>query len=240
MLRQVADPPQQVARPHPRGSGTPAAPGRPPAGWSRGSVVASRAVGSGRSAAKRGAPAAVVVALAAVPAGCGGSGPRQDASEPSGDYPVEITKVKFPRRQGLGETSRLQISVRNSGEEKIPNIALTVNGFYYRTQQPQVADPARPVWIINLPPANGQTAMVNTWALGSLDPGDTADFVWNLTSVRAGSHRLDYRAAAGLNGKARAVTDSGGVPAGTIPVRVTREPRRSYVLPNGDVVERGE
>ena len=176
----------------------------------------------------------------ALPAGCGGSSARQDASEPSGDYPVEITKVKFPRKQGLGETSRLVISVRNSGEEKIPNIAMTVNGFYYRIEQPQVADPERPVWIINLPPANGQTAMVNTWALGSLDPGDTASFVWNVTSVRAGNHQLEYRAAAGLNGKARAVTDSGGVPAGTIPVRITREPRKSYVLPNGDVVEKGE
>jgi hypothetical protein len=203
-------------------------------------VVASRAVGISSSAAQRGALAALLaVALAGV-SGCGGSEERQDAGEPSGDYPVEITEVKFPRKQGFGQTSRLVIAVRNSGEEKIPNIAMTVNGFYYRTEQPDVADPARPVWILNLPPANGQTAMVNTWALGSLDPGRTATFVWNLTAVTAGTHQLDYRAAAGLNGKARAVTDSGGVPSGTISVRVTPKPRKSYVLPNGDVVEKGE
>lgn len=173
-------------------------------------------------------------------AGCGGSSERQDANEPSGDYPVEITQVKFPRKQGLGETSRLVISVRNSGEETIPNIAMTVSGFYYRTDQPDVADPERPVWIVNLPPANGQTAMVGTWALGSLDPGRTATFTWNATSVRAGTHQLTYRAAAGLNGKARAVTDSGGVPAGAMTVQITPKPRKSYVLPNGDVVEQGE
>lgn len=188
----------------------------------------------------RGACAVALVAVAAVASGCGGSDEPQDANEPSGDYPVEITQAKFPRKQGLGETSRLVISVRNAGEETIPNIAMTVDGFYYRTDQPGVADPARPFWIVNLPPADGQTAMVNTWALGSLDPGRTATFTWNVTAVRAGNRRLAYRAAAGLNGKARAVTDSGGVPAGTIPVRVTPKPRKSYVLPNGDVVEQGE
>lgn len=212
----------------------------PGAGWGRSSVVASRAVGTSSSAARRGALAALLAAALAGVSGCGGSGERQDANEPSGDYPVEITQVKFPPRQGYGETSRLVISVKNTGEEKIPNIAMTVNGFYYRTEQPDVADPARPVWILNLPPANGQTAMVNTWALGSLDPGRVATFVWNLTAVKSGNHRLDYRAAAGLNGKARAVTDTGGVPAGTIAVRVTPKPRKSYVLPNGEVVEKGE
>lgn len=210
------------------------------AGWGRSSVVASRAVGTSSSAAQRGALAVLLAAALAGVSGCGGSGERQDANEPSGDYPVEITQVKFPPRQGYGETSRLVISVKNTGEEKIPNIAMTVNGFYYRTEQPDVADPARPVWILNLPPANGQTAMVNTWALGSLDPGRVATFVWNLTAVKSGNHRLDYRAAAGLNGKARAVTDTGGVPAGTIAVRITPKPRKSYVLPNGEVVEKGE
>lgn len=210
------------------------------AGWGRSSVVASRAVGTSSSAAQRGALAVLLAAALAGVSGCGGSGERQDANEPSGDYPVEITQVKFPPRQGYGETSRLVISVKNTGEEKIPNIAMTVNGFYYRSEQPDVADPARPVWILNLPPANGQTAMVNTWALGSLDPGRVATFVWNLTAVKSGNHRLDYRAAAGLNGKARAVTDTGGVPAGTIAVRITPKPRKSYVLPNGEVVEKGE
>ena len=192
------------------------------------------------SAARRGALAALLAGAAAAFGGCGGAVDTMDASEPAGDYPVEITEVKFPVRQGLGENSKLTIAVRNSGEKAIPNIAMTVDGFYYRTQQPGVADPARPVWIVNLPPANGQTAMVNTWALGSLDPGRTATFTWQLTSVRAGRHQLAYRAAAGLNGKARAVAVDGGVPAGTISVNVTPKPRRSYVLPNGDVVERGE
>jgi hypothetical protein len=182
----------------------------------------------------------LVLISTALLAGCG-SGPQQDANEPSGDYEVQISNASFPRKQGLGETSKLAITVQNVGTQTVPNITMTVDGLNYRSTEPGNADPLRPLWIINAQPLNGTTAYVNTWALGSLDPGDERTFIWSLSSTKAGDFTLDYRAGAGLNGKARAVTASGTVPAGSISVNVTRRPRKAVVDPaTGEVVESGQ
>ncbi len=188
----------------------------------------------------RGLIAAAALLALSVVVGCGSSEP-QDANERSGDYPVEVTKVSFPRRQGLGETSQLKITVSNVGRQQIPDIALTVNGLNYRTTEPDVADPLRPLWVVNAGPLDGTTAYVNTWALGALNAGDERSFIWSLSATQPGTHTLDYRVAAGLNGKARAVTASGTVAAGTITTNVTRRPRDSVVDPaSGKVIERGQ
>ena len=183
---------------------------------------------------------AAAALLAASISGCGG-GEAQDANEPSGTYEVEISKVSFPRRQGLGETSQLKITVQNVGQNEIPDITMTVNGLNYRTTEPGVADPVRPVWVINAGPINGTTAYVNTWALGPLAAGDERSFIWSLSATQPGTRTLEYRAGAGLNGKARAVNAAGGIPAGTLTVNVTRRPQDSSVDPaTGQVVQKGE
>ncbi|MDP9228828.1 MAG: hypothetical protein M3M99_07180 [Actinomycetota bacterium] len=56
---------------------------------------------------------------------CGG-GERQDAGEPSGEFPVEIASAEFPAKQRLARTSELALEVRNSGDETIPDLAITV------------------------------------------------------------------------------------------------------------------
>ncbi len=179
--------------------------------------------------------------LAAAASGCGGSGEMQDANEAAGDYTVAISQASFPRRQGLGESSKLKITVQNVGTQEIPNITMTVNGLNYRTTEPGVADPVRPFWVVNLGPINGTTAYVNTWALGPLAAGAERQFVWSLSATQPGTRTIEYRAGAGLNGKARAVTADGGVPAGTITVNVTRRPQDSSVDPaTGQVVQKGE
>ena len=81
-------------------------------------------------------------------AGCGG-GERQDENEPEGNFPVEVVEAKFPEKQKLAKSSDLVVTVRNAGNETIPNIAVTVNGFDRRTTQPDVADPTRPVFALN-------------------------------------------------------------------------------------------
>jgi len=183
---------------------------------------------------------AAVALLAASVSGCG-SGEAQDANEPTGNYEVAITKVAFPRRQGLGETSRLLITVQNTGQNEVPDITMTVNGLNYRSTEPGVADPIRPVWVINAGPINGATAYVNTWALGPLAAGAERTFIWSLSATQPGTRTLAYRAGAGLNGKARAVTAGGGVPAGTLTVNVTRRPQDSSVNPaTGQVVQKGQ
>lgn len=183
---------------------------------------------------------AAAALLAASISGCGG-GEAQDANEPTGNYEVAITKVSFPRKQGLGETSRLVITVQNTGQSEVPDITMTVNGLNYRSTEPGVADPVRPVWVINAGPINGTTAYVNTWALGPLAAGAERSFIWSLSASQPGTRTLEYRAGAGLNGKARAVTADGGVPAGTRVVNVTRRPQDSSVDPaTGQVVQQGQ
>ena len=82
------------------------------------------------------------------------------------------------------------MTLRNAGQETIPNIGLTVNGFDERSKQPDLADPNRPVFAINgvqvqiagfpeskeAAPRGCDTAYVNTWACGPLKPNETKTF----------------------------------------------------------------
>ena len=55
-------------------------------------------------------------------------GERQDENEPEGNFAVEVVEAKFPEDQKLAKSSDLVVTVRNAGQETIPNIAMTVNG----------------------------------------------------------------------------------------------------------------
>ena len=107
----------------------------------------------------RGAAIAAALLAATVASGCGG-GERQDVNEPDGTFKVQVSRAKFPRLQGLGETSRLSLAVRNPGTETVPNVAVTVDGFTNPDAVPGAADPARPIWVINAGPIGGRTAYV--------------------------------------------------------------------------------
>ena len=206
-----------------------------------------------------------IIAITAVTAlgGCGGQA-RQDANEPRGRFPVDVTTAAFPTSQRLAEHTHMVIEVRNDGTKMIPDIAVTIVD---PTLKPPTAAQAfganlanggptanlaslsRPVWIIDTPPGacryscrsggpgGAVTAYSNTWALGPLKPGATAKFVWGVTPVKAGTHVVQYQVAAGLNGKARAVlAGGGGKPWGTFTVRVSPKPQQSYVNDQGQVV----
>jgi hypothetical protein len=161
-------------------------------------------------------------------AGCGG-GERQDANERSGNYPVDVIEAKFPENQKLAKSSDLVVTVRNAGKATIPNIAMTVNGLDRRKKDPDLADPNRPVFALNgvqveiagfpeakdAAPRGCDTAYVNTWACGPLKPNQQKTFRWSVTAVQAGDFKVSWRVAAGLDGKAKAVTMGGGpAPAG--------------------------
>ena len=156
-------------------------------------------------------------------AGCGG-GERQDENEPEGNFPVEVVQAKFPEKQKLAKSSDLVLTVRNAGDKTIPNIAMTVNGFDEQKNDPELADPTRPVFAVNgvqvkiagfpeakdASPRGCDTAYVNTWACGPLKPKEKRTFRWSVTAVRAGDFEIDWRVAAGLDGKAKAVAAGGG------------------------------
>ena len=58
-------------------------------------------------------------------------------------------------------------------------------------------------------PPGCATAYVNTWACGTLEPDDEKTLRWTVTPVATGAYKVDYRVAAGLNGKAKAVLAGG-------------------------------
>ena len=156
-------------------------------------------------------------------AGCGG-GERQDENEPEGNFPVDVVRATFPEQQKLAKSSDMVVTVRNAGNDTIPNIAVTVNGFDKREKNPDLADPSRPVFAINgvqveiagfpeakdASPRGCDTAYVNTWACGPLKPKQQRTFRWSVTAVKAGDFKVDWRVAAGLDGKAKAVAAGGG------------------------------
>ena len=127
-----------------------------------------------------------------------GDGQRQDANEPDGEFPVAVAAAKFPTDQRLAQTTDLQLAVENTGDETIPDLAVTIfrrrrgggGSFSIRTDQPGLANPNRPVWILengypkqlepgedvaDLDPRPGgaSAAQTNTFSFGPLDAGDS-------------------------------------------------------------------
>ncbi len=184
---------------------------------------------------------------------CGG-GERQDADEPDGRFQVKVVNARFPADQKLAKRSNLVIRVRNAETNKtIPNIAVTLKGLDVKLDNPELADPKRPVFVINgVPkdigtfpeskedsPRGGETAYVDTWALGPLKPGRQKVFRWNVTAVRPGRYRITYRVAAGLDGKAKAVGVNGRAPAGLFIGTVENKAPDTRIAADGKTVVEG-
>ena len=185
-------------------------------------------------------------------AGCGGD--RQDEDEPDGDFAVEVVNAIFPKKQKLAQTSELMITVRNAGDETVPNVAVTVNGFNYRSDVQGVASAERPQFAVNgvqreiagLPeakdatPEGCDTAYVDTWACGPLKPGREKTFVWSVTAVKAGPYDITWRVGAGLDGKAKAVAEGGGgAPTGSFQGTVSDKAPELRVADDGKTVVSG-
>jgi hypothetical protein len=186
----------------------------------------------------RGATAALATSVVAfVVGGCGG-GERQDKNEPSGTFDVRVVTASFPSLQHIADQSRMRIAVRNTGQQAVPNVAVTVHGFTRRDTQPGLADPSKPIWIVDRGPKGGDTAYVGTWALGRLAAGQTRTFEWRVTPIQPGNYKVSYEVAAGLNGKAKARGQGGNAPAGRFTVRVSGKPPQARVNPETGAVER--
>jgi hypothetical protein len=211
---------------------------------------ALRAPGLGVQSGARGTAACLLTACVLAVAGCGG-GERQDENEPEGNFPVEVVRASFPDHQKLAKSSNLVVTVRNAGDDTIPNVAVTVNGFDKRKRDPDLADPSRPVFAVNgvqvqiagfpeakdAAPRGCDTAYVNTWACGPLKPGDERTFVWKVTAVKAGPYKVSWRVGAGLNGKAKAVSaGGGGAPTGTFTGTVSKAAPDVRIAADGKTV----
>ena len=196
---------------------------------------------------------ALAGACALTLAACGG-GERQDENEPEGDFRVEVVDAKFPSKQKLAKSSDLVIKVRNAETDKaIPNIAVTVKGFDVKLDNDALADPKRPVFVINgvpkdigtfpeskeASPEGGETAYVDTWALGPLKAGEEKTFKWSVTAVRPGKYEIKYRVSAGLDGKAKAVGANGSPTSGLFIGTVDDEAPDTRIADDGVTVIEG-
>ena len=183
---------------------------------------------------------ALLTAGALALTGCGG-GKRQDADEAAGTYTVDVVRASFPTRQKIARPTQMRIAVKNTGTKAVPDVAVTVDSFTRRSQQPGQADPERPIWIVDEGPRGRSTADVGTWALNRLKPGQTKIFTWKVTAVDPGHHVVKWTVAAGLDGKAKARTASGEAPTGSFDVDVSPAPSSARVDPEtGAVIREGE
>ena len=161
---------------------------------------------------------AAVVALGALLAlaGCGPHKARQDIDEPSGVYRVRVLDVSFPTEQKLAKRSRFKMVVRNIDTRTVPNLAVTVSGFDVRGAERDSpnADPTKPIFSVNAIPANGETYYVDTYAVGKVRPGEEKTLVWDVTAVRPGPFKVNWKVSAGLDGKAKARGPDGRAPSG--------------------------
>jgi hypothetical protein len=194
-------------------------------------------------------------ASALLAAGCGG-GTRQDAAERPHTYAIKVLQSSFPAKQTISRPTRFELEVKNTGSRTVPTVAVTVDSFDYASNYPELADNKRPVWAIERGPGaiasppvetqnvsvpgGGQTAYVNTWALGALAPGKTRSFVWRVVPVKSGTYTVHYAVAAGLAGKAKTQL-AGGAPAqGQFAVDIAAAPALTHVNPSTGHVETGQ
>ena len=172
---------------------------------------------------------------------CGGV-QRRDADAPGGTYTVAIARSSFPARQHLAERAQLALTVRNAGDEAIPELVVTVRGFTDRSGGARNSDLGRDLWIVDEGPGAAASAFEDTWLAGRLEPGRTTTLRWNLTPVVAGTHTVRYEIAPSLAGGARLqlAGDGGGRAAGAFRARVSEAPARARVDPRTGQVQRSE
>ncbi|HWX97562.1 MAG TPA: hypothetical protein VNZ01_12025 [Solirubrobacteraceae bacterium] len=179
--------------------------------------------------------------------GCGG-GSHLDAHEPSGTYPLEVVRAVFPAKQSIARPTAFALKVHNVGSSTIPNVAVTLDSFYYTEHYPELSSNKRPIWVIERgpgprakppvqtqevsQPGGAQTVYVNTWALGPLVQNGTRTFIWHVVPVKAGVWTVHFRIAAGLAGKAKAALPSGGPVQGQLTASVAPIPPNTHVDPN--------
>jgi hypothetical protein len=118
---------------------------------------------------------------------------------------------------------------------------------------PELADPNRPIFVVNgrpqsiggfpeakeAAPSGGETALVNTWALGKVKAGEEKKFRWTVTAVKAGPFHINYKVSAGLQGKAKAIGPDGAQPRGAFNGTVSNTPPQSRVADDGHTVING-
>jgi hypothetical protein len=195
------------------------------------------------------------VAVAALLAACGGE--SSDANQAAGTYDVRVTDASFPAEQRLGETSLMQLGIRNTGKKALPALTVTVSiagkegqasslPFGISDPQTGLAQPDRPVWVLaasyprlagSSEPGGATTSNRKTFSFGPLKPGATTEAVWKLSAVKAGKFTVLYKINAGLSGTGKAQTN-GVAAGGSFATEISAVPPDTEVTDSGEVVEK--
>ena len=194
----------------------------------------------------RAVPLALLSAFALALGGCGG-GDRQDKDAPSGDFQLDVTGATFPAKQQVAGATTLKLEVVNKGDKAVPNLSVVVetkpttagqssSAFGTRSGDTSLQDSERPVWVLDAGPKGGDSAYVDTWAVGPLGPGATKTLEWKVTPVQPGEYTIAWRLAPALVGD---VHLQGGRTQGSFDVTISDEPVPAHVGKDGEVV-RGE
>lgn len=196
-----------------------------------------------------------VLAVAVLISACGES--QSDSNERPGTYKVAVTDASFPAKQFVGQTSLMQIDVKNTGDKTVPALTVTINveskaggesriPFAIHDPQPGLAGPDRPVWVLaatyprrvgSSAPGGSETSNAKTYSFGPLKPGKSVEAVWKLSAVRAGKYTVGYEIDAGLSGEAKAKTSSDVRPGGTFVTQISTELPETEVNGAGEIVE---
>ncbi|HET7510264.1 MAG TPA: hypothetical protein VFJ65_08465 [Solirubrobacterales bacterium] len=194
--------------------------------------------------------------MAALLAACGESS-SSDANEPTGTFHVKVTEAKFPTEQKLGQTSLLQLGIRNTGKRAVPGLTVTFTiagkrgvdsslPFGVSEPQPELAQPDRPVWVLaqtyprlhgSSSPGGTSTSNRKTFDFGPVKSGETVKAVWKLSAVKAGKYTLLYSVDAGLSGESKAKTGNGVTPGGSFATEISQALPETEVTDNGEIVE---
>jgi hypothetical protein len=144
-----------------------------------------------------------------------------------------------------GESTTTTTGSTGTSSTSTQALPTSQGSFSVRSEQEGLAIPFRPVWILEegFPKLEGQVAsagaeaaQTDTYAFGPLPAHQTKRIVWNVTPVQGGTYTVHYRVAAGLQGKAKAVTADGSVPEGEFVVRISTAPPQTRVDDSGKVV----
>lgn len=169
-------------------------------------------------------------------------------------------KSEFPPEQHLGQTSLMKIAVRNTGDKAAPAVTITVGvggeqgetsslPFGIHDAQPELAQPDRPVWVLEEgyphvgssdERGGAKTSSPKTFDFGELEPGQTVEGVWKLSAVKKGHFELGWRVDGGIGGKSKVETAAGEVPRGTFPVEISDAAVDVEVTDSGEIVEIGK
>jgi hypothetical protein len=190
--------------------------------------------------------------------GCGGSShssSEQTHAQGPHTYKIEVLDVTFKPAQQVGRPATMRIEVLNADTQTIPDIAVTLDSFYFTETYPELAPGKRPVWVVEQGPGNppkppaesrvvsqpkgSQTDYVNTWALGALAPRHKRVFEWKVIPVKAGIQHVSLAISAGPGEQTKATLPNGGSLTARFRSEIAPAPRSIHVDPStGKVVPR--